>query len=1043
MAKRSATPGVQIPTPLAEAIKSKRAILFFGAGASKEARNAQGKGPPGADELRDILAKKFFGKLIENRDVMAVAEMAIAASGGTSLVFEAVRKAFDGYEPSKAHNLISTFNWRMIATTNYDLLIERSYSDSKKRLQSLVRFVKDDEPIEEKLQTVLNPVQYLKLHGCLDHIFDTDIPLVLSREQYPAYAENRTRLFNRLRDFARESSIIFVGYRLDDAHIRDLIYSLDAKKRPRWYIVTPDAEDYDVNFWGTKNIEVLKCGFGAFMEALDAQIPPLWRSLRVSDAVTELPIRKFFVTQVSESELLRSSLASDLTFIHAGIPHEEQLPARFYEGYDLGWGGIISRFDVRRKVEEEILFKILLEHENATEPVLFVLRGPAGSGKTIALKRTAFEAATASNALVLWLEENGALKPEIFVELYELTARPIYLFVDQLALQADKVRTLLATAKEKKLPLVVIAAERDADWNTYCNQLEDFSPQILRVGNLSQNEAEGLLDLLERYECLGLLKEYTREERIKAFMEKADRQLLVALHELTQGKPFEEIVFSEHQRVHPEQARQLYLDIATMHQFGVKVRAGTISRISGIEFEDYKTQFFYPLENIVRVETDPYTQDYCYKTRHARVANLVFRQVCADDTAKSRQFRRLIDGLDIGYSADHHAFQEITRGRVVADNFSNVEEARTLYQAAVKVAPKQAFLFQQWAIFELNHPEGMIVEAERHAAHAHDLDPRNKAIVHTQAEIDRKRANEEASPLMKESLRRRVRARLNDMPLQDRFAVSSRCKLLVDEVAELSETLSEEAKSHEALFFADKVKDAENALTRAQQLFPEDADIIQVEARLRGVLDQKDRALRAFERAWSAGPRGAGIAIRLARIYDARNRGTDAQAVLKEGLSRNPDDKGVHQALASHYLKQSDYDNGLIEHHLKNCFSVGDQNFEGRYLLAKFFFLKGDIPGAIALFDFIDSHAPDNFRRVSPRTESEITSKLPRYTGRVDAMKGNFLFIRSGCYPRGILAHYSFIEPAILAELSIGQDVNFRIRFNRAGPTAVEFKLGR
>jgi hypothetical protein len=153
----------------------------------------------------------------------------------------------------------------------------------------------------------------------------------------------------------------------------------------------------------------------------------------------------------------------------------------------------------------------------------------------------------------------------------------------------------------------------------------EFVPTTLRLGNLSRHEVELLLDLLERHDCLGLLKEKTREEQIAEFMEKerADRQLLVALHELTQGKPFEEIVFQEHQRIHPERARQLYLDIATMHQFGVKVRAGIISRISGIEFKDFEEQLFNPLKDIVKVEEELYPQDYTYRTRHARVAQLV------------------------------------------------------------------------------------------------------------------------------------------------------------------------------------------------------------------------------------------------------------------------------------------------------------------------------------------------------------------------------------------------------------------------------------
>jgi hypothetical protein len=56
-------PAISIPYPLEEAIKSKRAILFIGAGASKESRDALGHPPPDADQLRDILAMPFLESL--------------------------------------------------------------------------------------------------------------------------------------------------------------------------------------------------------------------------------------------------------------------------------------------------------------------------------------------------------------------------------------------------------------------------------------------------------------------------------------------------------------------------------------------------------------------------------------------------------------------------------------------------------------------------------------------------------------------------------------------------------------------------------------------------------------------------------------------------------------------------------------------------------------------------------------------------------------------------------------------------------------------
>jgi hypothetical protein len=222
------------------------------------------------------------------------------------------------------------------------------------------------------------------------------------------------------------------------------------------------------------------------------------------------------------------------------------------------------------------------------------------------------------------------------------------------------------------------------------------------------------------------------------------------------------------------------------------------------------------------------------------------------------------------------ALEEITKGRILAEQFSSVDEVRPIYETAIKIAPKQAFLYQQWAIFELNHRNRSTLKADGLAATAHEMDDRNTSIIHTQLEIDRKRANEETSLVLKQSLRRRVRDRLNDLPMGSRFAVSSRCKLLVDEVAELSRSLPDKPKPHEAQFFAEKVRDAENALARAQQDFDDDADIIQVEARLRQVLDQEDRALRALQRAWGAGPKGSGIASRIAKILENRDQGPDA-----------------------------------------------------------------------------------------------------------------------------------------------------------------------
>lgn len=1033
---------VEIPYLLSEAVKNGRAILFLGAGASKECKNAKGDTPPNADQLRDIISMKYMGKLMPKRTVMTVAEMAIENGAGSNLVFETVNSAFQGFETSEAHKMITDFNWRTIATTNYDLFVESAYSDPKRRRQTLIPFVKDDEPVEERMRQAQHPVQYLKLHGCLNHRLDKDIPLVLSWEQYETHEANRVRLFSRLSDLAHETPIIFAGYGMGDGHIRSLIYRLEGKSRPRWYIIDPSAEEEDVKFWNGKNVEVMTCRFGEFMTALDDAIPKLLRFFTPPKEANDFPLRAYYAAQVEESEAVRTSLAKDLVLVHSTMGAAEQTAARFYSGYDTGFGAILNRLDARRKVTDDLLFKALLELELPTAPHLFVLRGPGGAGKTIALKRAAFDAATANGALVLWLQESGQLRTDVFLEIADLVRRPIYLFVDQVSLHVEKLMPFLKTMKARNIPIVVIGAERESDWATYCAPLEDILvPQFLRVGTLSSGEVENLLDLLERHNCLGDLVDRSRAQQVEAFVGFADRQLLVALHVLTKGIPFETIVLKEYEAVNPEQARRLYLDIATMNQFGVPVRAGTISRASGIEFLDYEQKFFEPLKDIISTVKDNYTQDYVYKTRHPRIAEMVFRQICSDDGSKAAQFIRIIDGFDVGYSSDRRALEGICRGRTLAENFGHADSVREIYRAAVSIAPKQAYLYQQWAIFESNHPQGDILEAESLAEFASDEEPKNATFLHTRAEVTRKRAKREASAVLKDQLRRLARTFLDKMPSTSRFTVSTRCKLLVDEVADLGDTLSDSEKTTEDRNFAQKLKETTVALARAQQDFPDDPEMFETEARLWDEMKDKDRALKALERAWRKLPKGMGTAIRIGKIYAAAGRPEDQEAILKEALVRDPEDRDTHFAMAVHLLEKTPTDLVGADRHLRDSFQHSDQNFEARHMLAQLMFVRGDIGPATDLFADINRRAPKEFRKLAPRFDNAITASMPDYTGSIETMREGFCFLRSGAFPANVYAHRTAFQNEEMDDLQVGQEVRFRARFNRQGPVAVEVSV--
>lgn len=1029
---------IELPHILVDAVKEQRAVLVLGAGASMACRNTRGEHPPSGYQLRDHLATKFLGTTSETRDLAVVAEMAIVSGAGQPLVFEEIANLFSGFDPSEAHIKLGDFRWRGLATTNYDTIIERGYAANSTRKQMCLPFVKNTEPYDDRLKAETNPLPLFKLHGCINHRLDPDIPLVLSNEHYHRYRDNREHLFDRLQQWAQSSPVVFVGYQLADSHIRAFVYDIDPKNRPQWYIVSPGADEHVIKLWTAMGVDVIQGTFEQFVDALDDQVPDLFRNLRLPADLADAPYRRFFRTDDVGSDHLRASLEADLQYIHSGVSFEEVQAEKFFSGHDRGWCGIVRNFDFRRKVGENLLYSAL-DDTDTRQQRFFVLHGSAGSGKTIALRRAAYDAAVALDELVLWLRPTGQPRAEVFEELFGLTGKHAVLFVDQVSNHGEAIASLLRNLKRKKVPITIVASDREADWGNYCSELEEeFSPELHFLRRLNERETEDLVDLLERHNCLGLLGTKSKSDRIAAFLDedRANRQLLVALHELTQGKPFEQIILEEYNRITPDAARQLYLDIATMHQFGVVARAGAISRVSGIRFSDFEERFFGPLKDIVHVVSDPYTGDKGYETRHNRVSSILFGVACSGDEEKAAQLTRIINGLDLGFSSDKRVVESICKGRNITQEFNDIHAARSVFDAALTSLPDTAFLHQQAAMLEYLHRKGSLERAQELAEEARTLDENNHIYIHTLAEVARRRAKAATSKVASEKLRAQSRSYLNNITLRDSRKDLSFCRLLVDEATDLLRDIPENPKDHELIEFDEKVADAVNRLRKAQQDFPSQAEFPTAEGQFWQTLGEDEKASRALEKAIKVKPKNSGAFARLSRIQRASGSESEATKTLNDALERFSGDKGIH--LQAALLKiETGGDPSDIIYHFRSSFSAGDHNFEARYLLAEYLFFNGQATESKKLFEEIDAKAPDHFRKTAPTSGDPITERLSEYAGTISDKKDRYFFIRFGGYPSSVFAHMSALVDLSFDEIEVGTPVQFHLRFNRRGPVAV------
>ena len=1027
---------ITLPNILVDAVKERRAILFLGAGASAESLNSAKEPMPTANQIRDKLAQKYLNTQSTDWDLKYVVELAILEGEGETLIFEEISKMLSGFKPSEAHRAIPKFNWRAIFSTNYDTLIEEAYRNVINPVQECVAFVKDKEPYDTRLSQYLNPVPLLKLHGCINHRNDSEIPLVLTPEHYYKVSENRKSLLSRLESWAHETIIIFIGYRLQDPHINELIYKIELNKRPKWFMVTPNFEPLEKKLWEHQRIELINSDFSSFMNALESKIDEKSRKLSYFVKDTQKhPILKYFRSKVNPTEKFFYTLKNDLEYIYSGMPHDAIQVQKFYSGFDNGWCGIINKYDFPRRTGEDLLVDVL-DSENRNK--FFLLKGSAGAGKTIALKRFAFDASTIFDELVFWQSEEANPSFEFFQELYELTGKRMLLFVDQISLHSESISQLIQNSKNSNLPLLIIGADREADWKTYCRTLDKYNPKVHLLKRLSEKESTNLVELLEKHNCLGQLANKSKEECISLFMneDRSDRQLLVALHELTQGKPFEEIVLEEYTRIIESGAKEIYLDIATMHQFGVPARIGAIQRISGISYNDFEEKLLTPLSDIIRVIKNHRTQDFEYFTRHSRVAKIVFEAVLTNDKLKSDQFCKIIEVLDPGYSSDYRIIKKLCKGRKSAKIFKDIVAARAIFETALKVVPNSAHFLQQFAILEFTHNNGSLDEAEKYAKLATEIDQDNHTFIHTLAEVIRRKALRVTEVKKKRVLRNSSRNLLDQIGLKDSYKSLTYCNLLIDET--LDELKS--SKNQDKSIFERLKEETIKRLSRAKQEFPNISEIEYAEARFWVGLDEKDKAVESYSKV-ILNPKNEQAFIRLADLFLDMDKFNDASTVIDKGISIFPNDKSLNFFKARLLVKLSDSPTKEIEYYFKSSFSIGDNNHLARFLYGQYLFWSGEYQECSKIFKYISQNVDLDFKNNDKFNPKDVISKFGIFKGRVTSIKSTFFFILDERSQLSIFASLKSFKIDKIKKLEVGSAVKFEIDFNYKGPIAINVEL--
>ena len=1039
-------PPPNLPDALISSILDQSAVLFLGAGASHGADHPSGTRIPSSDDLKALLSDKYLGGRLKARSLSHVAEMCISETDLLTVQMF-IRDCFLPYAPAPHHMIIPTFYWHAIVTTNYDLVLERAYASQPKAKQELAVFLKNGQRVDNTLKSISNGLRYVKLHGSIDHIDDTDIPLILSKEQYVRYLTNRNRLFSAFEQIAYEFPVIFCGYSLDDQHIQAILFDLTDHgiSRPRYYLVSPSLDPVEQRYWESHRITCISATFEQFLTELDRAIPEMQRSLPVSLGGGQETVRKHYtISNPVESNSLRQFLASDVDHVRLGMATLGKEAKEFYLGADTGWGPISADLDVRRRITDNIIVDAILADEKDRQRLvdLHVLKGPAGHGKTTTLRRVAWEASTSYSKLCLFVREEGAIHTQPLRELWDLAQERVFLFVDRAALRVEELFALFGFLKSNSIPATIVTAERDNEWNVRCGRLDEHVTQTYPLRNLAEGEVHKLLGKLEAHGALGRLADLAYTDRLQQFLVRAERQLLVALHEATFGKSFEEIVRDEFDRIIPAEAQTLYLDVCTLNRLGIPVRAGLIARVSGIRFADFEERFFKPLEHVVKNFYDPYVGDRMYSARHAHIADIVFHSTLSDPEDRYEQIIRILQGVNIDYSSDNEAFRALIRGRSISELFGSYELGRRIYDYVKSLVGADPHALQQRALFEMSHQGGSLSVADDNLTQALELAPYEKTIQHTYANLKRMQANDTSNSLLKSKLRgdsRRYLRNLVDREARTPHGYHTLILVLIDDLRDLldSKKLGELDQMDERQV-VESVKGIELQLREGQQRFPDEERLLSAEVSFRELLEEDARAIQVLKKSFDKNPRSEWIAVRLARRLIESEYVEDAKQVLEQCLRENPGSKAVNFSLSQFYQQHgSDEERGRVVGHLRRSFTDGDTHYDAHYWYARELFVTGQLDAAVGLFAQLQ-HAP-----VNPEIRNKIRGwildrerRLKEFTAIVRKKEEAYIFASPEEFPRDVFCHASQASEDAWRRVAIGGKVKLHIGFSMRGPAA-------
>lgn len=545
------------------AIEKGELIILFGAGASCSSFDQSGEALLAGDSLAQLLAKEASMQFQGESLPIVYAAAKRKLGGRIQKIFE---DRYKHCKPSKAYETISQYPWPRIYTLNIDDAFENAVrKNSQQKINIRYRYDRVDDRDQ-----LFDRLDFVKLNGSVDRLSDG---LIFSSQEYGAASALPPLWYEELAEDFFRYTFLFIGTRLSEPllyHQIERYRRASQAKEGRSYVLTREATDIERGNLEDLNLQHVSGTIEQFAKWLESTFPSVPSPWDIASSI--YPQLKFVSTSADPSHYVelfqrvmrigRKELSS-----FKSKPASHHAIRDFYRGFKPNWQDILD--DIPATLSSLDLIQTKLNNVNDDES-LFVLYGPAGSGKTTTLMQLALLVAEQSKLPVYFLTEPIDNIREVLEALENSNKTRYYFFIDRLSTVADGLNDALLSERLKHV--ILVASERQNVWNNKMHpRFSDWCAQSFPMSQVNEADAARILQRVELYGPWNRLSKMRPKLRVEELVSKANRQLLIGLLETTSGNGFEKIIENDYSALTSENEKKfiVLIGLGTIHRLNM------------------------------------------------------------------------------------------------------------------------------------------------------------------------------------------------------------------------------------------------------------------------------------------------------------------------------------------------------------------------------------------------------------------------------------------------------------------------------------------